>query len=497
MMRLPRRRFVQGSFAAGSLGMGGLLGLAARRGRSQDTTPAPAEKLLFVVCAAGGGSILDSFLPVADTEVSAPDLAQTLSVQPSSLVRQPNGSNIRCVGNRGGTVAELPAGYPISQDLFLERHAADTVVMTLEGTSVNHRVAQKRSLTGAGADRGRTILEAVAERHGSGFLLPQVNMATDGYLEPGDDPSLPLYARGEPVADALLFPFQTHGSRGLGTELEVSASRLARVRGIRDELDDLSPFGRTYRDAPRRQRYLERRAALDEMEARNLIDEVMMVPDDGLRFPLSAYGLSTSPAAAEVQAVFEQLVNDGFEAQAALAFLLARAGVGAAFALAPSFQPTFRGATIVNTPLAFDFSHADHAGTQNVMWSRVLAVVDGLIRLLKGSPVGETGETLWDRSLVYIATDFGRDKVKPYGSSQWGTAHHLNNGVVMISPLLRGNRVYGGVDPDTCLTYGFDPTTGDPAPGTVMREADVYSVLAGALDVPFEGRRDFPAVVKS
>jgi hypothetical protein len=31
-------------------------------------------------------------------------------------------------------------------------------VLTIEGTSVNHRVAQKRSLTGAGIDRGRTIL---------------------------------------------------------------------------------------------------------------------------------------------------------------------------------------------------------------------------------------------------------------------------------------------------------------------------------------------------
>jgi hypothetical protein len=113
----------------------------------------------------------------------------------------------------------------------------------------------------------------------------------------------------------------------------------------------------------------------------------------------------------------------------------------------------------------------------------------------KAEPDGQ-GATLWDRSLIYVATDFGREKIRPANASAFGTGHHLNNGVVMVSPLLRGNRVYGGIDPTTLLTHGFDPTTGDAAPGTVMREGDVYAVVAGALGVDYPGRRSFPSMIR-
>jgi uncharacterized protein (DUF1501 family) len=129
------------------------------------------------------------------------------------------------------------------------------------------------------------------------------------------------------------------------------------------------------------------------------------------------------------------------------------------------------------------------------MWSRVLRVVDGLVDLLKAEPDG-AGGTLWDRSLVYIATDFGREKFRPADAPTYGTGHHLNNGVVMVSPLLKGGRVYGGVDPATLLTFGFDPTTGAPAPGTLMREGDVYAVIAAAMGVDYAGRRAFPCLVR-
>jgi uncharacterized protein (DUF1501 family) len=169
--------------------------------------------------------------------------------------------------------------------------------------------------------------------------------------------------------------------------------------------------------------------------------------------------------------------------------------VASAVTLAPSFSPVLSGITLENPPLAFDFSHNDHPSTQNAMWSRVLRIVDGLIDLLKGEPDG-AGGTLWDRSLVYVATDFGREKVRPANATAFGTGHHLNNGVVLVSPLLKGGRVYGGVDPTTLLTHGFDPTTGEPAPGTVMREGDVYAVIAGAMGVDYPGRRAFPAIVR-
>lgn len=491
--RFSRREMLIGGGASVALGTMGALTSRAQEG----VVPRTPDRLLFVIAAAGGGSILDSFLPVADTEVSTPEKAGALAVQAASLVAQPEGSNLRCVKNRGGTVAELPAGYPISQVTFLQKHAADTAVLCVEGTSVNHRVAQKRSVTGAGVNGGRTLMEAMALRHGSGLLLPNCNMAQDGYLEPGDDDSVPDAARAEPIADARFFPLQTHGSRGIQGAPE--AGLLARARRVRDSLEERSPFARTFVNAPQRLRYLERRELMGRMEELDLITQLMMVTDDDSAFPLGRYGLASSPAAARVLERFPQLTTDPFEAQGALAFMLARAGVTSSVTLSPSFRPELRAATLVNTPLAFDFSHADHYATQNVMWSRMLAVTDGLIDLLKEEDVdGDPAKgKLWDRSVIYLATDFGRDKKRPQGSSQWGSGHHLNNGVVVISPLVKGNRVYGGVDPETCLTYGFDPVTGDPRPDEIMREGDVYAALAHALDIPFDGRRDFPSFVRA
>ena len=68
---------------------------------------------------------------------------------------------------------------------------------------------------------------------------------------------------------------------------------------------------------------------------------------------------------------------------------------------------------------------------------------------------------------------------------------------MIVSPLLNGGRVYGGVDAATGLTFGFDRATGVAAPGTLMHEEDVYSVLASALDIDFEGRIAIPTMLRS
>jgi uncharacterized protein (DUF1501 family) len=153
---------------------------------------------------------------------------------------------------------------------------------------------------------------------------------------------------------------------------------------------------------------------------------------------------------------------------------------------------------VIGAPIAFDFSHNSHRQAQSVMWARSLRLLDVLIDLLKthdylGDPA--LGK-MWDRSLIYMASEFGRDKTRPALSDSWGTGHDLNNGSLIISPLIRGNRVYGGVDPKTALTYGFDPQTGEPTKDKKLFEGDVYSLIAHALGVEFPGRIDFPAVVK-
>lgn len=492
--RIGRRSFLKGAIAAPLVaGLG-----TAASARAQASGGAIPDRLLFVVAALGGGSILDSFLPVASSQVSSFELAQRLAVQPDSLVDQPAGSNLRCVKRRSGDLFGLSPGQAISQSAFLARHAADTAVLAVEGSSVNHRVAQKRAVNGAGINRGRTLMETMAMAYGENLLLPNCNMATDGYLSAGDDNTIPGRVRGEAISDARVFPLQTHGWRGIPGLSRRSV--LEKARRVRDAVDDASPFAHTFENAPLRQRYLRQRDLIASMEEMDLVTQLMMVSDDSLSYPLSRYGLESSPVATRVQEKFPQLLEDPFQAQAALAFLLARAGVSASLTLSPSFQPKLASAALTNTPLAFDFSHADHYATQNIMWSYVFNIVDGLIELLKSEPVDASNAaegTLWDRSLIYIATDFGRDKNRPTGSNDWGSGHHLNNGVVVISPLIHGNRVYGGVDPETCLTYGFDPVSGEPQPERNMREGDIYSAICHALGIDFPGRTDFPALVRS
>lgn len=483
--RLSRRALLQAAAALGVVGVGPSL-----RARAQGAPRLPA-RLLFVVAGAGGAQITDSFLPVTDTEAGA--AASTLAVQPSSLVETIGG--LRCVGKKDTNVGGLPVGGDYLQRTFLTKHGADTAVLTVESTSVNHLVGQKRFVTGAGINAGRTIMEAHASTHGLALPLPNCNLADGGYLEPGDDPTLDRRARPEAIADPRTFPLATDGIRGVARAPDADLVR--RARRVRDELEGASPFGHTFKDAPLRQRILEsRRDFLGDVEARDLITNLMLVADDPARFPLAAAGLESSPDGVRVREKFPKLLGDELEAQAALAFMLAKSGVSSAITIAPSFSPVLNGATLENPPLAFDFSHNDHPATQNAMWGRLLRVIDGLVDLLKTEPDGEGG-TLWDRSLVYVATDFGREKIRPANASAFGTGHHLNNGIVMVSPLLRGGRVYGGVDPTTLLTHGFDPTTGAAATGTVMREGDIYAIVAGALGVDYAGRRAFPAVVRS
>jgi hypothetical protein len=486
-MTFSRRRLLKtiGAAAAAGAISPALLSRGARAQGRRDTD----QKLLFVIAAAGGGSLIDSFMPIVDAGNSP------LVSYPSALIAQANG--FRCVHS---PVAIDLGGFSVEGHVlpFAQRHGQDMVVMTQESTSVNHVIAQKRSLTGAGVFNGRTILEAAAVVHGSNLILPNVNMCESGYLEPGDDVSVPDRARAVAVADALLFPFATDGFRGVKNA--PSRALLERARGIRRRLDEGSVSGITFRDAPVLRGYLDARERLaPQMEQNDLITKLTMVANVPGQIPLTDFDLESSPDGPAVRAQFPNVISDPLEAQAALAFLLARHKVSCAVAISPSFNPLLDGG-LKNTPLAFDFSHSNHILTQYAMWSRVLKVADGLITLLKNQDWDDADPeqgTMWDRSVVYIATDFGRDKTRPPGSFEFGSGHHLNNGNIIVSPLLNGGRIYGDVDVTTGLTFGFDPVTGAAAPHTLMHEGDVYSVLAGALGIEFNGRRDFPAIVRS
>jgi hypothetical protein len=482
-----------------------LLGLAAAAGiaglvwprasaRAQTRVLDPRDrKLLFVFCAQGGASIIDSFLPIVDSEVGDPELAATLNVFPAAQVEQRPGSNIRSVRPSDGNY--LYFRRPTDMGLLVERHGQDMVVVAHEGTSVNHTVGQQRSLNGNGINRGRTLMEEMALQYGGGLALPSCNMAIDGYVRHGADPSVPIEARHEVISTPLLFATGTHGSRALVGAPDPAL--IAQARAARDRLDQTSVFSHTFAGSPRLARYLTSRGLVQSsLEPANLLDKLLLVDPASVD---PRYGVESSPLAAELRQLFPDMDQDSTQAQVALSFLLAHHGVSTSTVMGLRSDPVLHGTDIVGAPIAFDYSHSAHPVTQSVMWGRTAELVDGLIGLLKrydylGDPA--LGK-MWDRSLVYVATEFGRDKLRPAGAPSWGTAHHLNNGSIMFSPLLKGNAVYGRVDPKTALSYGFDPLTGRPDPQRTLFEGDVYSILAQALGLDFPGRRAFDGLMRA
>lgn len=477
--------------AMGATALGSALGRATERSGS---TADKDRKLLFVLCATGGASIVDSFVPLARGEVDDAVLANTLNVYDDDKMITPPGSTIRCPGyvEPAGLLSSLYE-FDFTLDAFLAKHYRAMTVLTQECSSVNHYVGQHRSVTGAGIDRGRTIMEAMAIRHGEDLIIPNCNMANDGYIQPGVDPSLPAFAQAEIIASPLGFAAAMDGVKGvLGAP---DRALVERARGVREQLDDASVFGRTFADSPRRQRFLaNRRDVQPRLEAAQLMDRLTLLPPELID---PKYGVMSSPLLPTLASKFSRMQVDPWESQAALAVLLAYYGLSCVSTIGLRQEPTFGNEKLLTTPIAFDFSHTDHRMAQYLMWSHVLRAVDALVELLQeldylGDPA--LGK-MWDRSLIYVATDFGRDKTRPAGAESWGTGHSLNNGTLIVSPLLAGNRVFGGINPKTCETYGFDGTTGEADPSLKCSEGHIYSAIAQALDIEFPGRIDMSAVV--
>lgn len=451
----------------------------------------PAARYLFAICANGGADIRDAFMPLSST-----DAAATVRSRPAADIKTVG--NLRCIERVTPERFYVGAGTAATQNgpvqrRFLENHGADVAVLTVTGTSVNHQVAAQRWLSGAGrVMRGRTLLESHALKYATPSMpLPAVNMAISGYAQDGKDLALPAFARAESVANALLFGMATHPSKGVtpATRGERQEAWLRRARAVREQLDAASPFvarhSRSHMlDAFRR----NRTQTVPLMEELDLITKLLMVGNES-GVPLDTYGLIPESATLEKlsTAGFSNLVADPFMAQAALAYLLAKSGASCAVAIsapnAPMAGPGYPGFgfTLKHTPIAFDFSHTDHEATQLAMWDRTLLMADGLITLLKATPV-EGGGTMWDRSLVYIPTEFGRTITRPAGEDEFGTGHELNNGVVVASPLIQGNRVYGTVDPATGLTSGVDDDgEASTDPVHVRQEHHVAATIGRAL----------------
>jgi hypothetical protein len=485
---LSRRQLLASAAAAAALG-------AARPAPHAPVAAAAAAPFLFIVTATGGASIIDSFLPVLETEVSDPARAAALTVYKEAMVAQPEGSNLRCVRNLSASFGQSPFRSDFELEQFVARHHDDMLVMAVENTSVNHHVAQKRAVTGEGINADVTLAEAVAMAHGDGLPLPNASMSNGGFVERGGG-DLPAWARTSLITDPRLFALGTHGR--LGVRGAPDDASLGRARAARDRLESLSPFARESKGSRLRASLLDlRRDGLAKIEGADLVRKLLLL-ESSPSYPLEEYGLGPSPDLEAIRARLPGFASDALQAQAALAFLLARHSVARAIIWGPTYIPSVReGGEAEGTPLAFDYSHAGHVIGQNVNWCRLMKSVDGLIGLLSEQPYG--GGSMWDHSLIYVATDFGRTKQRPSGGDgvNFPTGHDLNNGVLLISPKLKGNRVAGGVDPETCLTYGFDPKTGEPDRSRTASTADVYSLICQALGVEFAGRRDLSFFLRS
>jgi hypothetical protein len=484
--RLNRRQLLRSltiCAAGGSAGLAQML--ATRRGSAAGTQKKP--KFLIVIAAAGGGSLIDSFLAIRESEAGAE--APNINCYPDATVMSLPGTSIRAIDLSRSSVGQIPIPFTANQSNFVTAHKDNLMVVTQTCTSVNHTIAQHRSLSGNEAWMGRTVQEAVALEYGAGFPIPNVNMGADGYIQSGSDVTLPRYCYNEPVGNAALWPLSLDGARGI-KDLP-TASRMDLARKMRNEqLDPESHFYQTFQRSERLKLWNEQRAEQPQLQMLDLITKLNIYPNQPPQIPLADYGLMESPDGAMVRQAFPNFQTDPFEAQAALAFLLIKNRVSVSVTISPSFnaQLDIARRQLVNPPLAFDYSHNSHRAAQAVMWDRILSVAHRLIGLLQGQEF-ESGTSLWDRSLIYFATDFGRSKKRPASADDFGTAHDLNNGFAIVSPFVNGNKVLGGVDPTTALTYGFDPEdpNGVPTPGTWMAEKQIYAGILHAMEVDTTG----------
>lgn len=488
--RMSRRSFMA---AAAGLGTAAVLSPAqlayaeeAMRERAKN------PKFMIVMACYGGASIVDSFMATRESE--SPNSAQ-LNVFPDTVVQ--SFGELRAVDLKGPRIGAIPISYTANQSDFTRKHQRDMMVVTHTGTSVNHFVAEQRSINGNAAWKGRTLQEAVALTYGAGRPIPNVQMINGtGFTERGTDISLPAYAFGERAPAPNLWPLSLDGWKGV--KGAPSREQFERFRRIRNEnLDVGTEFFRAFGESPRIKHWTSIRGdALRGVEAQDLITKLMLFPDSE-SMPLGAHGLKGSELGQKVREAFPNYDVDPLEAQAALAFLLIRYGVSVTVTIGPEggsvyrrgLDPQaggFKEGDMLNPPIAFDFSHSANRDVQAVMWTRVLTIADRLITLLKSEEFAEGG-SYWDRSMIYFATEFGRTRNRPDGSTSFGTGHHLNNGSLIVSPFANGGRVLGGVDRETALTYGFEPETGAPAPGRHMTEPEIYAGIAHAMGVDTSG----------
>jgi len=461
----------------------GGVGAAAMALGSRRLSANPAEpRFLLNVCGLGGASIQDAFMAVRASEAGAN--APYINTFPDAWVERIG--PFTAVSIPPGDVAGF--GGDSIQPEFVRRHGGEMLVYTHRASSVNHPIAQQRVLNGDRAWLGRTLPEAVAAHYGDAFPLANVNMAMSGFAEHGSDPSLPSWARAISVTDPWMFPLALSGHLGLSRPWagsEVQRMRAARARIVEAHSELL----RTNVDDPMWTQWREHRDRLALLESAGAVEKLNINPSTDER-PFDDFGLPTSADLPRLQAAFPRLAQDPFEAQAALAFLLLKHRLSVSVTISPAPQQLRIGREVVNASSAFDAAHGVHRPNQALMWTRILRVADRLIDLLKAEPYNGAGESLWDRTVLFMPTEFGRGQYRPENAPIFGTAHDLEGAQVLVSPLANGGQVLGEVDRQSGRLRGFDPeasTSVVDASRTGISEKETYAGVLHLLGVPTPG----------
>jgi hypothetical protein len=453
---------------------------------SSNLNPSKRKFLITVTCT-GGADILDSFMAMRSSEV------QNAGGNPAALNCFPD-EQIKTVGNfpfRAVSVDQkhdvLQTQITTDQSFFLNNHAQDLMVVTTYGSSVTHGLAQERSVNGSDAWKGRTLMDAVAAQYGEGLPIPNLNMGAGGYGQPGKDDSLPSFAKLMPVVNPNFFALSLHSTVGIAKTPNKKILDMARLWREK-EVEGKSNFYKTFMNNGELVKWKNYQTSTRKVyEDMNLINKLFFLPS-------TDPALQGSDDAEFLRAQFPDFATDILDAQAILTYLAITQNVSAAVTFGPSFAPVVGPGgleDVKNPPIGFDLSHADHRGTQALMWNRTLDVSDRLINCLKQKSLPGSDKTYWDNTALYFATDFGRDK-----TSAKGTGHHLNNAAVIVSPLANGGQILGGVDYTTGVTFGFDKETGVAKPGEkdLIHEKEFYAGILGILDVDLSEAPDLKAV---
>ena len=121
--------------------------------------PAPEPYFLIMIGAAGGASIIDSFLAIRHSECTN---WQGTNTFPDAVVSDVQNTPFRAVNMSFDGVGQLRYPFTTDQAAFVRNHSENMMVSCYMCSSVNHRIAQQRAMNGDDAWRGRTLPEAVA-----------------------------------------------------------------------------------------------------------------------------------------------------------------------------------------------------------------------------------------------------------------------------------------------------------------------------------------------